>query len=145
MDDTGTLSKEMLQSFRDRFGTFHDAIVYSVTYHIFRAEKHAKKKLEVVLGFYDLSRKENKWERVVLRFIGVDHLTLNDPINYEASIIFKLHASVFDDKVHFNFFTSGSTPDDRDEYVVSDLRGSKLLIIAEECHWEVSEDIIEDR
>lgn len=82
MNDKGTLSKENLQQFRDRFGTFHDAVIYSLTYQIYRYDKNSPKKLEVVLGFYDLSRKENAWARVVLSFIGVDHITLNDPVNY---------------------------------------------------------------
>jgi hypothetical protein len=141
MDMKTELTAENLDAFRERFGTFHDAVIHSVEYGLFSNQLSPQKPtiVTITVGMRDWQIKsENKWINLTFYVEQVQEMILQKSRNYALGIIFNLSLAFFEDEIYLDFYPSTMKPISPEDFRESSI-GSMLLVIGKRCFWSVED------
>lgn len=130
------LQSSNLVNFRNRFGTFHDSVIHSVHYNIFKIRDRS---VFITLGTRDQTiESDENWVNLTLEMRGMEKFVLRKPPNYSMSVIFHLNIGIFDGKIYMDFFPMDKDPNDASGYTESEKPGTTLIVVCERCFWSTS-------
>jgi hypothetical protein len=131
------LTPENLEAFRERFGTFHDGVIHSVKYDIFRSGREIPEIVTIIVGLRDWQIKsEKKWINLTFQVEHIEELVLQKLRHYGHGVIFRLTIAFFDGEVYLDFFPFTEKPTSPADFPKSS-GGSRLLVIGKHCYWSV--------
>jgi hypothetical protein len=133
------LTPENLEAFRERFDTFHDAVIHNIQYEIFSSRRRSEmpEVVTITVGMRDWQiESEEKWINLIFYVEAIEEMVLRKSRNYENAIIFSMSIEFFDGEVYLDFFRGPYKPTGPADYKKGST-GTQLLVIGKRCFWSV--------
>lgn len=134
------LTEDSIFEFRERFRTFHDAVIHRTVLDLFGDGTSSSTRAVIILGVIDgigVDRTYN-WINVTLEIQNLDWFSIRQPPRYKLGVVFKLDIDMFNNQIYVDLLGWQKKPTKED--YLNNLKSleSNFVVVGETCFWSTS-------